>query len=137
MRASSSVSATGVAPGRVDSPPMSTMAQPCAAIALAWAIAASAARKRPPSEDGSGVTLRMPITAAWAPIRFRKASRLARWSARIGLVPRVRRLATPAHDAPFRMLGDPLGEIGLGIHGALTRRAHGSVLQVLLLALAR
>src|SRR5262249_47435569 len=133
----SSASLTGVAPGRVDSPPMSTIAQPCAAMLLACATAASAARKRPPSENESCVTLRMPITTGWAPISFRKSSRRARWSARIGLLPRVWHLAMPAHDAPFRMLVEPLGEIGLCVHGALPRRARKGILQVLLLALAR
>src|SRR5262249_36452751 len=137
MRASSSASAPGVAPGRVDSPPISTIAQPCAAMRFACATAASAARKRPPSENESGVTLRIPMTTGRVPIWFRKSSRLARWSARIGLLPRARHVATPAHDIPFRMLVDPLREVGLRIHGALARRAHGGVLQSLLLALAR
>src|SRR5215471_4664000 len=137
IRASSSAAVTGVAPGRVDSPPTSTIAQPSAASVRACAMAASAPRKRPPSEKESGVTFTMPMTAGRAPSLFRKSSRLARWSARIGLVPRMGHLAVPAHDAPFGVLVDPLGEIGLGIHRALANRALPVVLKMLLLALAR
>src|SRR5262249_2936144 len=137
MRASSSASGTGVAPGRVDSPPTSTIAQPCATMVLAWATAASATRKRPPSENESGVTFRMPMTAGRDAIRLRRPSRRAHWSARIGLVPGVRHLAVPARDAPLGMLVDPLGEIGLRAHGARAQRALPVVLEVLLLALAR
>src|SRR6267142_4564461 len=62
MRSSSSASETGAAPGRVDSPPTSTMSAPSSASRRACAIAASRSRKRPPSEKESGVTFTTPIT---------------------------------------------------------------------------
>ena len=62
VRRISSAAATGVAPGRVDSPPTSISAAPAATIASAWRNAASGVKKRPPSEKESGVTLRMPMT---------------------------------------------------------------------------
>src|SRR5580693_4059685 len=43
----------------------------------------------------------------------------------------------PAHDGPFRMLIDPLGEVGLSIHGALAQGPLHGIPQVLILALAR
>src|SRR3954452_8626703 len=60
----SSSAPTGRAPGRVDSPPMSRMSAPSAISSRPCAIAASASRKRPPSENESGVTLTMPMTSA-------------------------------------------------------------------------
>src|SRR5947207_5781658 len=50
------------APGRVDSPPTSTMSAPSARMATPCATAASRSAYRPPSENESGVTLRTPIT---------------------------------------------------------------------------
>ena len=61
-RASSSACDTGVAPGRVLSPPMSRISAPSAISRRAWARAESAARNRPPSEKLSGVTLTTPMT---------------------------------------------------------------------------
>ena len=61
MRESSSSRVTGSAPGRVDSPPISKMVAPAAAICRPWAIAASAPKNRPPSEKLSGVTFTIPI----------------------------------------------------------------------------
>ena len=61
-RASSTSAGTGCAPGRVDSPPMSSEAAPWATSAMAWATAASGSAWRPPSEKLSGVTLTTPIT---------------------------------------------------------------------------
>src|SRR5262249_34891020 len=61
-RASSSSTETSSAPGRVDSPPTSRISAPCSASCKPWAIAASASRKRPPSEKESGVTLTTPIS---------------------------------------------------------------------------
>ncbi len=61
-RAISSSSETGSAPGRVDSPPTSITSAPSAISRRACASAASAARKRPPSEKLSGVTLTTPMT---------------------------------------------------------------------------
>src|SRR5258708_6263827 len=60
----SSLGETGVAMpyGRVDSAPISIMSAPSATMRRACAIAASGSRKRPPSENESGVTLRTPIT---------------------------------------------------------------------------
>ena len=62
MRLSSSSSVTGVCPGRVDSPPTSTIAAPSATMVLARATAAAGSKWRPPSENESGVTLRMPMS---------------------------------------------------------------------------
>ena len=70
-RRSSSASLTGSAPGRVDSPPMSRIAAPCATSARPWAIAASGSSHSPPSENESGVTLTTPMTTGsgrWAAI---------------------------------------------------------------------
>jgi len=61
-RRSSSSSGTGVAPGRVDSPPISISAAPSATICSACATALPGSVKSPPSENESGVTLRIPIT---------------------------------------------------------------------------
>ncbi len=63
MRRSSSSALTAVWPGRVNSPPTSTIAAPSATMVLARATAAAASKCRPPSEKESGVTLRMPINA--------------------------------------------------------------------------
>lgn len=64
-RDNSSSSLTRVAPGRVDSPPMSSSSAPCRTSSTPWAMAASACRYRPPSLKESGVTLTMPITRVW------------------------------------------------------------------------
>src|SRR4051812_48273058 len=61
-RAFSVSASTGSAPGRVDSPPMSSTAAPAAASSHAWATAFAGATKRPPSEKESGVTLTTPMT---------------------------------------------------------------------------
>src|SRR5690242_9073023 len=61
-RASSSSVDTSAAPGRVDSPPTSSMSAPCSTIARPCATAASRSPYKPPSENESGVTLRMPTT---------------------------------------------------------------------------
>ena len=60
--ASSSSAVTPSEPGRVDSPPMSTIAAPCSTKPRASATAASGRRKRPPSEKESGVTFTTPST---------------------------------------------------------------------------
>ena len=49
-------------PGRVDSPPTSTIAAPSSTIRRAEATASSARKLTPPSENESGVTLTTPIT---------------------------------------------------------------------------
>ena len=56
-RRCSSAGSTGSAPGRVDSPPTSTMAAPAANRSIPWAIALAGSNQRPPSENESGVTL--------------------------------------------------------------------------------
>jgi len=64
VRAISCSTATGSAPGRVDSPPMSISSAPSA---MRWRACASAAANstcRPPSENESGVTFNIPITRA-------------------------------------------------------------------------
>ncbi len=60
-RRSSSSSATGSAPGRVDSPPTSRIPAPSPASCSPWSIATAGSRKRPPSENESGVTLTTPM----------------------------------------------------------------------------
>ena len=74
-RSISSPSHTGLAPGRVDSPPTSMIAAPAAAMS-APAVGRGAARRRyaPPSEKLSGVTLRMPITCGWSSRMVRSPS---------------------------------------------------------------
>ena len=62
-RRSSSSSDTGVWPGRVDSPPISMIAAPSDTMVLARSTAAPISTCRPPSENESGVTLRIPISA--------------------------------------------------------------------------
>ena len=61
-RRSSSPAETGSAPGRVDSPPMSRISAPSPTSSSPCAIAASASRNAPPSENESGVTFTIPIT---------------------------------------------------------------------------
>ena len=75
VRAASPAS-TATAPGRVDSPPMSSMEAPSASIFRAARDASSAWLKRPPSENESGVTLRMPMTAGHS-IRSAPSVRIA------------------------------------------------------------
>src|SRR6056297_338642 len=61
-RSTSSWTETGVAPGLVDSPPMSMKAASSETICLARARAASGRLNWPPSEKESGVTFKTPIT---------------------------------------------------------------------------
>ena len=58
----SASASTCAAPGRVDSPPTSTMSAPSSSIRRPRAIAFFGSRKSPPSENESGVTLTTPIT---------------------------------------------------------------------------
>src|SRR5207244_1317479 len=60
-RRNSSSAAIGSAPGRVDSPPTSTMSAPSAAIFRPCSMAFSAAKNFPPSENESGVTFNTPM----------------------------------------------------------------------------
>ena len=53
-----------MAPGRVDSPPTSTMSAPSSIISSPRETARSGSSHRPPSENESGVTLRIPMTRA-------------------------------------------------------------------------
>ena len=62
-RAISAAALTGAAPGRVDSPPTSIASAPSATRRSACASAGAGSAKRPPSENESGVMLRIPITA--------------------------------------------------------------------------
>src|ERR1700754_442836 len=62
---------TSPAPGRVDSPPMSSMSAPSSASVMACAYAASSVSCRPPSENESGVTLTMPTTRGRSRLRAR------------------------------------------------------------------
>ena len=62
MRASSSASDTRLAPGRVDSAPMSMMAAPAAIMSRPCWAALAGSSHRPPSEDESSVMLSTPIT---------------------------------------------------------------------------
>src|SRR5215470_12177002 len=62
-RRRSSAAATGAAPGRVDSAPTSRRAAPSATIRVAVRAARSGSRCSPPSENESGVALRIPMTA--------------------------------------------------------------------------
>ena len=62
MRASSSSSDTRLAPGRVDSAPMSMMSAPAAIISRPCCAALAGSNHRPPSEDESSVILSTPIT---------------------------------------------------------------------------
>ena len=61
-RRSSSSTETPSAPGRVDSPPTSTIAAPSSSMRRALATASSGSKLTPPSENESGVTLTTPIT---------------------------------------------------------------------------
>ena len=62
MRASSSASDTRLAPGRVDSAPMSMMSAPAAIMSRPCWAALAGSSHRPPSEDESSVMLSTPIT---------------------------------------------------------------------------
>src|ERR1700722_897434 len=63
MRSICSSAATRNAPGRVDSPPMSSISAPAAAISIAASAADSGSVKRPPSLKLSGVIFTTPITS--------------------------------------------------------------------------
>ncbi len=69
---------TGVAPGRVDSPPMSIRSAPSASILSAASTARAGSSIDDVSAKESGVTLRIPITRQRSPRR--SASRPGRWT---------------------------------------------------------
>ncbi|MNI61424.1 hypothetical protein D3C73_1166950 [compost metagenome] len=71
-RSSSSID-TGAAPGRVDSPPMSSRSAPSSTSFRPCATAASVVSWAPPSENESGVTLTIPMTRARSRRRMRPA----------------------------------------------------------------
>src|SRR2546422_860880 len=62
-RRRSSPAGTGIAPGRVDSAPTSSMRAPVATISAAASAARAGSRWRPPSKNESGVAFRMPTSA--------------------------------------------------------------------------
>src|SRR5262249_29617804 len=62
-RSISICAAIGSAPGRVDSPPMSITTAPSSAIRRPVSTARCGSKFTPPSENESGVTLMMPMTA--------------------------------------------------------------------------
>ena len=66
IRSISSRSHTGLAPGRVDSPPTSMIAAPCPAICAPASAAAIESANWPPSEKLSGVALTIPMTCGWS-----------------------------------------------------------------------
>ena len=78
-RLSSSSSGTGTCPGLVDSPPISTIAAPSATIASRAGDRCRGVEWRPPSENKSGVTLRMPMS--WGEV-FSALRNVSRWRAR-------------------------------------------------------
>jgi hypothetical protein len=88
----SSAGSTGVAPGRVDSPPISMRSAPASRSARARAVASPGSVKSPPSEKLSGVTLRMPMTrgrARSSPAQGRRGAvrRSSRFSIRSAMTP--------------------------------------------------
>ena len=60
-----------------------------------------------------------------------------RWSARISFVSGVRAFAMKFLHGPFRVVADPLGDIGLRGHDALPERTVPRKLKVLVLTLVR
>src|SRR6516225_2401059 len=135
MRASSSFSVIAKAPGRVDSPPTSMMSQPAAAICCACDRAASMPTYCPPSENESGVRLRIPMTIGRVPMVARKASRRARCSARISLLLLVRGFAMVVLDSPVRMFADPLRKIRLCALRTFAQRTMPDIFDTLFLTL--
>src|ERR1017187_8907239 len=93
-RRSSSASLTGVAPGRVDSPPMSKISAPCATNSSACATAASVLKNFPPSEKESGVTLTTPMTS------FGRGKRNSNWRARMIIQKPPSTKAPTSREAP-------------------------------------
>ena len=78
-RRTSSSAATGSAPGRVDSPPMSRISAPSASSCRLCATAAPGSSHRPPSEKLSGVTLTIPMRRGRSMARPAMGGR-GRWS---------------------------------------------------------
>src|SRR5580704_2152345 len=75
-RNSSSALTAALAPGRVDSPPMSMMSAPSLSNPMACSVAFSESRYTPPSENESGVTLTMPMIRVRLPSSSVRVPRL-------------------------------------------------------------
>ena len=113
-RRHSSSRSTASEPGRVDSPPMSRMSAPSASSRSACSIAASAARKRPPSEKLSGVTLTMPMISGLSsarPATGGRGSTQALEQRLQGGIGRARQLIG-AHQPTADRFAIPLDELG-------------------------
>src|SRR5579872_71034 len=132
-RRSSSSSGTGPAPGRLDSPPTSTTSAPSRTMSRPWARASSTSKKRPPSENESGVTLSTPMTSGRTAVGYgppRGAS--AAVHVLHGLGPRAGVLAEQAphrrgDGKGARLLHPPHGHaqvLGLHHHEHAARRQH-------------
>lgn len=114
-RRSSSSSSTRGAPGRVDSPPTSTMSAPVATRSMPCLIAAAESNQRPPSEKESGVTLTTPMTA-----QRPKSRSPATCPLRTSVIPPA--YAPSAHPVPAGRRGLSRGGVGCG-RAAGVRRA--------------
>ncbi len=115
-RRSSSSTEGRSAPGRVDSPPTSTMSAPRPRASRPWAMAASGSNHWPPSEKESGVTLTTPMTSVRSVTEQRRASAVAAVGGRRepgavmgAIVSRVGRQVTccPRASAPWPLLEWP------------------------------
>ena len=94
-----SCSTTASEPGRVDSPPMSTMSAPACGSSAAWVDRRSVVSRAPPSEKLSGVTLTMPMSTRRG--RGRGPRRAAARAARADAARRMRhRVAACMRRAP-------------------------------------
>src|SRR5438093_4926297 len=108
IRAHSSSGPTGATgPGRVLCPPTSTASAPSSTISSPRRIARSRGTKRPPSENESGVTFKIPTTRArrdrsQEPSRWAKITRSRQAGALRGSDARDRRLLTGAAGLLFR-----------------------------------
>src|SRR5512132_3490519 len=126
-RCSSSSAPTAVAPGRVDSPPMSSMSAFSAASCRPCAMARSGSRKAPPSENESGVTLTIPMMRASVnsslllgpaqlPVR-RQLDEVVRLARAVPLA-LVGRLVVHRLSRVVRDVGDPVGQAGEALRDA-------------------
>src|SRR5262249_30632106 len=111
------------------------MSHPAAAICCACDRAASTLAYRPPSENESGVRLRIPMTIGCVPIVARKASRRTRCSARISFFFPVRAFTVVFFNSPVGMLADPLREVGLCVLHTLPYGAMPDIFETLFLTL--
>src|SRR5829696_771756 len=122
-RRTSSSSLTGSEPGRVDSPPTSTIRAPSSSIVSACTTAASTPKNSPPSEKESGVTLRMPIRIGSRPVTRLPTLAFSRAVGRRP-IPLIQVVVVPAVTAGVRnrTVGRHL------VHGVLLDEAHQEVL---------